>query len=87
MLNIDIEDEYKPMVNDLIKFLILFIVVNILMFITNPKSGRLFSESYIKIMTFSVSPFRFSFTEIFGFKTSNLGLGKILYFTLSSFFL
>jgi len=47
-----IDEEYYPMINDLIKYSVIFIVVNFLMYFSNSKSNKLLSESYIKFMTF-----------------------------------
>ena len=52
LFNIKMDEEYSPMVDDLIKMFIILFVVNILMFVTNPKDNRLFSESYVKLMIF-----------------------------------
>ena len=49
-----IDEEYYPMINDLIKYTVIFIVVNFLMYFSNSKSNKLLSESYIKFMTFAL---------------------------------
>lgn len=53
-LNLNIDEEYKPMVNDLIKYSVMFLVLNILMYISNPKTNKIMSESFTKIMIFSL---------------------------------
>jgi len=51
-LNIDIDDEYKPMLNDLIKMFTILVVVNVLMYISDPSQNKLLGESYIKLLIF-----------------------------------
>lgn len=47
----NIDNEYKPLVNDLIKMTTLLIVVNILMYLSDP-NNKLLGGQYIKIMIF-----------------------------------
>ena len=54
MVDINVEDEYKPLINDLIKYSIMFIVINILMYLSNPSKNKLFNKSYVKIMIFAL---------------------------------
>lgn len=51
---IHLEKEYIPLAHDLVKFTVLFVVVNILMFVLNGGKTTLFSENYMKIMIFSL---------------------------------
>jgi hypothetical protein len=51
-LKSNIEEEYYPFLNDLIKILVILMTTNILMFLSNPGKNRLFSANYIKLMSF-----------------------------------
>ena len=51
-LNLNIEEEYKPMLNDLIKMFTILVVVNVLMYISNPSQNKLLGESYIQLLIF-----------------------------------
>lgn len=48
-MNLNVSEEYIPLVNDLIKFSVIFIVVNVLMFIIDT-NNKLFSEKYFQLM-------------------------------------
>lgn len=48
-----LNSEYVPMANDLVKFTVMFIVINILMAILD-SSNRLFSATYLKLMAFAL---------------------------------
>jgi len=48
----NIKDDYKPLLNDLVKMFIILIVVNILMYASDSRSNKLLGESYIKLMIF-----------------------------------
>ena len=52
IFNKKIDEEYVPFVNDSIKMTIILIVVNVLMFLTNPKKNVLFGGHYVKLMSF-----------------------------------
>jgi hypothetical protein len=47
----DLMNDYGLMKEDLIKILTIFIVSNLIMFISDPTSNKLFGESYIKLMS------------------------------------
>jgi hypothetical protein len=49
-LTIHIDEEYKPLLNDILRFLTILIAVNIIMFISNPKQNLLFGSTYTKLM-------------------------------------
>jgi len=49
---IKIDKEYHPMTEDLIKMFIILVVVNVLMYVSNPKINGLFKEAYLKLMMF-----------------------------------
>ncbi len=47
---ITINQEYRPLINDIMRFLTLLVVVNIIMFMTNPTDNVLFGSAYTKLM-------------------------------------
>jgi|694.fasta_scaffold17692_7 hypothetical protein len=47
---ITINQEYRPLINDIMRFLTLLIVVNVIMFMTNPTDNILFGSAYTKLM-------------------------------------
>jgi uncharacterized membrane protein YcgQ (UPF0703/DUF1980 family) len=47
---ITINQEYKPLINDIMRFFTLLIVVNIIMFMSNPTDNVLFGSAYTKLM-------------------------------------
>lgn len=53
-VNINIEEEYVPMIQDVIKMFVILVVLNLLMFISNPKVNKIMGESYIKLMSFII---------------------------------
>jgi hypothetical protein len=50
--NSKIDKDYKNLYNDLIKFTTMFLVVNLLMFISNPNKNVFLGENYVKLMTY-----------------------------------
>ena len=52
LFNQNIDKEYVPLANDLIKFTVILFVVNFLMFISNPGQNRLMGGSYTKLMIY-----------------------------------
>ena len=68
--NIDIDDEYKPLLNDLVKMFIILIIVNILMYASDSGSNKLLGESYVKLMIFI----------LLGISTYWLVIQKLLHF-------
>lgn len=70
LLNINIEEEYIDMINDIIKILTTLLVVNLLMFVSNPKDNKFLGESYIKLIIFI----------LLGFLTYWLVIKKIINF-------
>jgi hypothetical protein len=52
LFNTNLDEEYVPMAEDLTKMFVILIVVNFLMFVSNPKTNKFLGESYIKLMTF-----------------------------------
>jgi len=49
-----IDDEYVEMSNEVIKMGVILVVVNVLMFMSNPSKNKLFAESYIKLLVFAL---------------------------------
>lgn len=43
--------DYKLLLNDLIKITTIFVVANILMFLSDSSNNKLFGASYMKLMT------------------------------------
>ena len=52
LYNITSEEDYANMSNDLIKMVTILIVVNILMFVNNPKENKVLSMVYLKLCLF-----------------------------------
>ena len=52
IFNKKIDEEYVPFINDIIKMTVILVVVNALMFLTNPKKNRFMGSYYIKLMIF-----------------------------------
>lgn len=69
-LQYDVDDEYKQLYNDLIKFITILIVLNIIMYISNPSQNVLLGTNYIKLMT----------SIILGIATYWLVISKIIVF-------
>ena len=69
-LQYDVDDEYKQLYNDLIKFITILIVLNIIMYISNPSQNVLLGSNYIKLMA----------SIILGISTYWLVISKIIVF-------
>lgn len=69
MNTIKVEDEYKPLINDLIKMTTILVVVNILMYLSD-NNNRLLGEPYIKLIIFI----------LLGITTYWLVINKLVYF-------
>jgi hypothetical protein len=52
LFNIISEEDYVNMFNDVIKMATILVVVNILMFMNNPKENKILSMVYIKLCVF-----------------------------------
>lgn len=52
LYNIASEEDYANMSNDLIKMVTILLVVNILMFVNNPKENKVLSMVYLKLCLF-----------------------------------
>lgn len=52
MNNTKNSSDYNSLYNDLIKFLTILIVVNILMFVSSPNKNKLLGSNYIKFMSY-----------------------------------
>ena len=51
-LKSNIDKEYYPLMDDLIRMITILIITNILMFLNNPTNNRILSEYYINIIVF-----------------------------------
>lgn len=51
---IEVDEEYKNLYNDLIKFTTILIVLNLLMFLTNPNENTFLGKNYLKFMIFVI---------------------------------
>ena len=56
-LNDNYTEDYKLMINDLIKIITVFLVSNILMFLGDTTNNKLFGASYMKLMVVVVLGF------------------------------
>ena len=48
----DISNEYTDLFNDIIKFATILLVLNLLMFLSNPSQNTLFGETYTQFMIY-----------------------------------
>ena len=69
-LEYNIDDEYKQLNNDIIKLITILVVLNLLMYISNPTQNVLLGSNYIKLMT----------SIILGITTYWLVISKIIVF-------
>ena len=69
-LEYNIDDEYKQLYNDLVKFITILVVLNLLMYISNPTQNVLLGSNYVKLMT----------SIILGITTYWLVISKIIVF-------
>jgi len=54
LFNIDLEEEYKPMFEEITKMIVILVVVNFLMYISDPNINKFLGESYLKLIIFVV---------------------------------
>ena len=52
MNNIKNSSDYNNLYNDLIKYVTILLVVNLLMFVSNPSKNKFMGSNYIKFMTY-----------------------------------
>jgi len=69
-LEYNINDEYKQLYNDLVKFVTILVVLNLIMYISNPSQNVLLGSNYIKLMT----------SIVLGITTYWLVISKIIVF-------
>ena len=50
-LKYKVEEEYKDLVNDIIKFVTILIVLNLLMFVSNPSENVFLGNTYLKLIS------------------------------------
>lgn len=53
-LKYKVEEEYKDLVNDIIKFVTILIVLNLLMFISNPNENVFLGNTYLKLIIYII---------------------------------
>ena len=53
-LKSNIDKEYHPLINDLIRMISILLITNLLMYLNNPSKNKFLGEYYINIMTFVV---------------------------------
>ena len=54
LFNIDLEEEYRPMFEEITKMIVILVVVNFLMYISDPNINKFLGESYLKLIIFVV---------------------------------
>lgn len=54
LFNIDLEEEYRPMFEEITKMIVILVVVNFLMYISDPNINKFLGESYLKLIIFIV---------------------------------
>ncbi len=53
-LKYKVEEEYKDLVNDIIKFVTILIVLNLLMFVSNPSENVFLGNTYLKLIIYII---------------------------------
>lgn len=54
LFNIDLEEEYRPMFEEITKMIVILVVVNFLMYVSDPNINKFLGESYLKLIIFIV---------------------------------
>ena len=49
-----VDEEYKNLFNDLIKFVTILVVLNLLMFMSNPSENSFMGSTYLKLMVYII---------------------------------
>ena len=49
-----VDEEYKNLFNDLIKFVTILVVLNLLMFMSNPSENSFMGTTYLKLMVYII---------------------------------
>jgi hypothetical protein len=49
-LHMKIQEEYRPMISDILKFAIILVVLNMIVYFYNPKENSCLGGAYIKLM-------------------------------------
>jgi hypothetical protein len=49
-LKIHVDEEYKPLMNDILRFFTILVAINLIMFLSNPTHNLLFGSTYTKLM-------------------------------------
>tara|TARA_B100001093_G_scaffold91632_1_gene83751 strand:- start:1205 stop:1435 length:231 start_codon:yes stop_codon:yes gene_type:complete len=66
----NLDDEYKNLLNDIIKFGTVLVVLNLFMFLTNPSGNAFLGSNYIKFLVYI----------LLGFVTYWLVISKLIKF-------
>lgn len=53
-LEYKVDDDYKNLYNDLIKFVTILVVLNLLMFLSNPTQNVFMGSTYLKLMIYII---------------------------------
>lgn len=53
-LEYKVDDDYKNLYNDLIKFVTILVVLNLLMFLSNPTQNVFMGTTYLKLMIYII---------------------------------
>ena len=53
-LKSSIDEEYYPLINDLIRMVSILVITNLLMFLNNPTQNKFLSTNYTNIITFVI---------------------------------
>jgi len=51
-INLNIDDEYKPMIDDLYRMFVIQIIAQFLFYVTNPKENSLLDEYFLQTLFF-----------------------------------
>jgi len=55
LLNLEnLDEDYKNLYNDLVKYTTILVVVNLFMFLSNPSANSFLGGNYIKFMTYII---------------------------------
>ncbi len=49
-----VDEEYKNLFNDLVKFVTILVVLNLLMFMSNPSQNSFLGSTYMKLMIYII---------------------------------
>ena len=49
-VQLKIQEEYRPMINDVLKFFVILLVLNLIIYMYNPKENTCLGGAYVKMM-------------------------------------